>query len=198
MSFERAAVRRWRATWRTRFAEACGRRREVWHEGYEGRALEFVAALGEGSVRVAELLGVGVLAQALDYRLSGQRYRRLTVEEAAFAKTYFPVATLNRVYVDEGARWTAGRLGIAYVFGYVIKVVGTPPLPLLMHELVHVRQFERWGWAYVAKALWAQHFGSGYRYGSRAPASSLNAEQEAAELEDRVRAQLGLPTRYRL
>ncbi len=175
-----------------------GRKVDRWQAGYEGRAVGIGQRLGEGSVRLAELLGLGVLAQAVDYLAAGHRYRRLTSAEAAFAKTYFDEALLRRVWIDEGARYTAGRLHIAFVFGHVVKLVGAPPIPLLMHELVHVRQFDRWGWAYVAKALWAQYVGSGYHYRLGTPFAQLNAEQEATVLEDRVRRQLGLPTRYAL
>ncbi len=199
MNLLQAAVHGWSVAWRKRAGELVGARAGgVWSDGYEGRPRDVVAVLGEGSVRIAELLGVGVLAQAVEYASAGRRYRRLSHEETAFAKTYFDDAMLRRVRIDEGAHRTAGRLRIAYVFGYVIKVSGPPGLPLLLHELAHVRQYERWGWAYVAKALWAQHRGGGYAYRPGTPGALLNAEQEAARLEDDVRAELGLPRRYRL
>jgi len=190
--------------------------REVWLAGHGERVHKRGLAL-EAAIRVAELLGVGMLVQLGEVMLSGHRYRRLSMQEAAFAKTYFTDLELKHAVVDEGSSRLARPLGVAFVLGYATKLWGTPSLPLLMHELVHVRQFRRWGWAYVAKALAAQHLGEGYTYAkaiahpqvvrgeqrenlslreSLGAHHSLNAEQEAARLEDHVRVMLSLPPRW--
>ena len=168
----------------------------VWSVGYDRRAPDVVGVLAEASVRTAELIGVGVHVQLFDWLLTGHRHRGLLADEWAFAKTYYPPAMLSRVRVDTGAQLTAGRLQIAYVLGYVIKCHREPSLPLLVHELKHVEQFERWGWAYVAKALWSQTRGGGYGYALATPPTDLNAEQAAARVEDDARARLGLAPKY--
>ncbi len=166
-----------------------------WHAEYEdGHASKRALAL-ETSIRIAELLGIGLVYAVLECLLASSRYRSLSEEESAFAKTYFSPAHLENVWIDEGAAWIAKPLRIAYVSGTVIKCWGKPSLPLLVHELVHVQQYRRWGWAYVAKALSAQWFGAGYYYTARSGAA-LNAEQEAARLEDRARLDLGLAPRW--
>ncbi len=153
--------------------------------GLRGTAFELL-------VRTAELTGLGLLVQCLDAGFNGRRYRRLSPGESAFAKTYFGVDELRGVWLDAGSARIAARLRIAFVLGDVIKCGHEPPPTVLVHELVHVRQFRRWGWAYVAKALHAQHLGAGYRY-TTAP---FNAEQEAAQLEDRARVRARLAPRY--
>ena len=47
----------------------------------------------------------------------------------------------------EGARWP-GRLGWGYravTLGHVVLAVDELEEPVIQHEIVHVRQFERWG-----------------------------------------------------
>ena len=153
-------------------------------------------------MRIAELVGVGLLAQVVEWIVAGHRYRVLSDRERAFAKTYFTEALLTAARIDARAGWTTGGRVAAYVFGRVVKAPGPLPLPVLVHELTHVAQFGRWGWAYVAKALWAQHRGAGYRYVAAAPhaavAAILNAEQEAARVEDLARLRSGVATRWLL
>lgn len=66
------------------------------------------------------------------------------------------------VLICEGATWPR-RLGWRYraiTFGHVILCVDRVDDALLAHELVHVRQYERWGPffipAYAAASIWAR------------------------------------------
>ena len=68
----------------------------------------------------------------------------------------------NGILLCEGAQWPR-RLGWRYraiTFGHVVLCVDTADEHLLGHELVHVRQYERWGlllWpAYAAASVWAK------------------------------------------
>jgi len=156
----------------------------------------------EALIRVLELLGIGLAFTFLETMFAGNRYRTLSSEESAFAKTYFTDSELSEVFLDEGARWIAKPLKIGYVAGFAIKTHGAFTSRLLIHELVHVRQFRRWGWAYVAKALMAQWIGDGYSVPKqwalkKSPSAfaktslqtfhpALNAEQEARRLEEWV------------
>ena len=67
---------------------------------------------------------------------------------------------VNGVRVCEGASWPR-RLGWRYraiTFGHVVLCVDRIDDAVLAHELVHVRQYERWGPlfipAYLAAAIW--------------------------------------------
>ncbi len=65
------------------------------------------------------------------------------------------------VILCEGATWPR-KLGWRYraiTFGHVILAVDELDAPVMEHELVHVRQYERWGPfflpAYVLASAWA-------------------------------------------
>lgn len=209
-----AYARQWRGAWPQRLREfvGVGAAGAAWREGY-GLDRRGLRALGfEALVRSAELLGVGLLYSAGETWSAGHRYRPLSERERSFAAAYFSELELGRSVVDEGASLVAGRLGIAYVSGFAVKAPATPGPSILLHELVHTRQFARWGWAYVAKCLAAQWWGGGYGYpGARlreavakthptTPTGSydarLNGEQEAARVEDLARGRLGLAPRH--
>ena len=73
------------------------------------------------------------------------------------------------VVLCEGASWPR-RLGWRYraiTFGHVVLSVDELDAEIMEHELVHVRQYERWGplfWpAYVLSSLWARTRG-GHAY----------------------------------
>ena len=185
------------ASWPERAAELLGRRGwAVWEVGYGPGGPDALGYLAEALVRVAELWGAGLVVAVADELLWGRRYRPLTAREAAFAKTYVAPDVLAKAAIDEGSR-VARVLQIAYVLGTVVKSGGRPSGSLLVHELVHVGQFRRWGWAYVAKALWSQHRGAGYAYAVGTLPQNLNAEQAAAYTEDRARRALGLRPRWK-
>ena len=202
--------RQWIRAWPLRLAELLMLRgQEVWWAGYGRRRLPLWIFLAEALVRILELLGIGLLIQVLDQVLFGKGRRALNAMELAFAKTSFAERLLNAVRIEQKSTGIAARKNIAFVQGYLIRCARPMDTPTLMHELVHVAQFERWGWAYVVKALASQQL-DGYHYdrqhlqawkrpkgeGWLSESSSLNAEQEAARLEDLMCLQLGLASRW--
>ena len=69
---------------------------------------------------------------------------------------------VDGVLLCEGATWPS-RLGWNYsaiTFGHVVLSVRDVSPSLMRHEMVHVRQYERWGPlfvpAYLGAALWAR------------------------------------------
>ena len=64
-------------------------------------------------------------------------------------------------------------------------------MDLLVHEAIHVWQYQRHGWSYVTDALRAQYFGDGYDYvkALRAGKSwrAMNPEQQAQLIQDAYR-----------
>ena len=190
------AVCDWVTTWPLRARELATPWRYAarWRVGHDDHAPGAAALAFEGVVRIAELAGVGVAVVAAEVLLHGDVLRRLTEAERGVARAYFAARELDGVRVHEGSALFARGLRIAFVVGPIVKAWGRPTSSLLVHELVHVRQYRRWGWAYVAKALAAQ-WGQGYGYAGKR-AGRLNAEQEAAWVEDQARAALGLGRRY--
>ena len=196
----REAIGHYVSTWPERLSEFVGRRGwGPWDDGYGAGGPDAVGYLFEAVVRCAELLGLGLVLALADDFVHGPRTKsaavRFGAEGRAFAKTHFASRVLARALLDVESD-VAHRLRIAFVFGRVVKAAGVPTEPLLAHELVHVEQYYRWGWAYVAKALWSQHRGAGYAYFLGTPRARLNAEQEAARVEDELRRRLGMALRF--
>ena len=191
-----------------------------WCYGHRYRAgyldeLSWQALLAEVTVRVLEVGGLGLMVTQLLQTWQAARWRRPTQAEYEWVRQHLGSRTPRLFWLDEHSR-TARRGRIAFVVGRVIKSDGRLSLPLLVHEAVHVSQYERWGWSYVAKNLYAQHFGGGYHYDAAQARPELrrhevgqgvdqqlksgrrrcNAEQEAASYEDVARQRLGLPPRW--
>jgi hypothetical protein len=65
-------------------------------------------------------------------------------------------------------------------------------MSLLVHEAVHIWQYQHRGWGYVAEALWAQGFGEGYDYVKALRAGrawrKMNPEQQAQLIQDAYRS----------
>lgn len=96
---------------------------------------------------------------------------------------------VSGVLVCEGASWPR-RLGWRYraiTFGHVVLCVDRIDDAVLTHELVHVRQYERWGPlfipAYLVAALWTSARGrrayadNPFELAARAPAREPHARR---------------------
>ncbi|PPK85394.1 hypothetical protein CLV84_2290 [Neolewinella xylanilytica] len=108
----------------------------------------------------------------------------------------------HRIRLDERARIGPRRYGLIYVSFHTINSWGPIPLPILVHEVVHVWQYVNRGAIYIPRALAAQRSRMGYDYGGleglRGAYSldDFNYEQMAALVEDAYRLEQGLPLRY--
>ena len=92
--------------------------------------------------------------------------RPLTDAEIEKARTIYGNSIhYKRVRVDETARIVSQKTGILYVSFYTINCWGKFDDYLLIHELMHVWQFHRFGSVYIPRALWAQRTKEGYNYG---------------------------------
>lgn len=62
---------------------------------------------------------------------------------------------------------------------------------IVIHELVHVWQYQHGGWGYVPNALWAQTLGDGYDFAKALrdgkPWTKMNPEQQAQMIQDAFR-----------
>ncbi|HEX5633372.1 MAG TPA: DUF4157 domain-containing protein [Gemmatimonadales bacterium] len=106
---------------------------------------------------------VGGLATLLCRALNGGRTRRLTAAERDVLAPLLPGLPLGRVRVAESARLPIGPAFAAITLGHTVYVRGRldeRAAGLLAHELAHVAQFERLGWAGMMAAygrLWLEH-----------------------------------------
>lgn len=125
----------------------------------------FVFRLLEGLVRVLHLLRLPALYTAASGRFKGG-YRRLTDAEIALARPIFGDSIdYSKVRLDERARIVCRARGCAYVSFNLINTWGPLRPATLIHELVHIWQYQRLGPVYIPRALWAQHTAEGYNYG---------------------------------
>ena len=88
----------------------------------------------------------------------------------------------DRVRIDERAVLGPPQLKICYVSFYTINAWGGMSNALLIHEMVHIWQFQQWGSVYIPRALKAQGSAEGYNYGG-APAVANWARRDG-RLED--------------
>lgn len=92
--------------------------------------------------------------------------RRLTAQEIALARTVFgETIDYHKVRLDEKSFIGCRQFRFAYVGFYFINSWGKLFDPVLIHELVHVWQYQRLGSVYIPRALWAQRTPEGYDYG---------------------------------
>ncbi|MBI5915708.1 MAG: hypothetical protein HY842_10045 [Bacteroidetes bacterium] len=121
--------------------------------------------------------------------------RPLFDHEKILARSVFGESIhLGRVRVDESAKVMCKGSQIIYVSYYTINAWGRFRPDIMIHELMHVWQFERLGGAYIPRALRAQKAKEGYNYGGAEALSAcmvrggglsdFNLEQQADIVSD--------------
>lgn len=92
-----------------------------------------------------------------------------------------------------------------YVSFHIINFNHVISSPVLIHEMMHVWQYSRYGAAYISEALWAQKWGGGYNYGGinslkmyavTGGLRAFNLEQQASIIEDYYRWKNSLPLQW--
>jgi hypothetical protein len=112
----------------------------------------------------------------------------------------------KRVRLDEWAFLGPPQLRICYVSGYVINSWGKMSNTTLIHELVHIWQYQNIGLIYIPRALNAQHSKEGDNYGGLERLKqykkegktifSFNLEQQAEIISDYYNLKNGYPLQY--
>ena len=86
--------------------------------------------------------------------------------EISMAREIFGNAiNYQRVRVDESAYLGPRQQLFCYASFYIINSWGPMKNSTLIHELVHIWQYENMGAVYIPRALWAQTTDVGYNYG---------------------------------
>jgi len=92
--------------------------------------------------------------------------RPLTGREIDVARSVFGDSIqYARVRIDEGAYVGCRHFRFLYVSFYTINAWGAFNDEFLIHELVHVWQYEKFGGVYIPRAIRAIHSPEGYNYG---------------------------------
>lgn len=121
--------------------------------------------------------------------------RKMTAEEIRIARHIFgEEINYNLVYLTEQTIPYKPNLFHAYVSFNTVNSVRPLSLEILIHELVHIWQFQKYGSVYIYRALKAQNSTEGYNYGGVGGLISklstdrallhFNFEQQASIIED--------------
>lgn len=166
-------------------------------------------------LHLVELAGLGELLQLLWGLIF--RLRPLTDAERAASATVHPAGLIPywQVWVHDDAvlikigRWLASRLKTkvtpcAITSMHIVHAPATGlNMPLVVHELTHVGQYEKVGAAYMPEALHAQGSAAGYDYGDLTAAraagarfADFNREQQASICADYYRVCHGGSTEF--
>lgn len=135
------------------------------------------------------------------------RTRPLTLEERALLYPIFGESLIyDRIRIDEQAYLGPPQWKFCYVSFYTINSWKPMHTALLIHEVVHVWQFQHWGSVYIPRALRAQYSREGYNYGGAprvvnwanrgARLEDFNPEQQADLIADYWRIQHGYVTHW--
>ena len=108
------------------------------------------------------------------------------------------------VMIDAQAELVTKSLGVAYVSFNTINSWGKMSADILIHELVHVWQYQHFGAGYIANALVAQNTKEGYNYTDLKLSHwheadsihSFNGEQQGDLVRDYYRLKTGLTSEW--
>lgn len=116
-------------------------------------------------IYLLELLGVGEIYETFTDFIKFNS-RAMTEREITIAQTiYGNQINYRRVRLDAYALLGPKQQNICYVSFYLINSWGKMSDALLIHELVHIWQYEQMGAVYMPRALAAQTSSPGYDYG---------------------------------
>lgn len=133
--------------------------------------------------------------------------RALTTRERGLAKlVYGEAIRLKRVRIDEKAYLGPPQMAVCYVSFYTINSWGSMWDATLIHELMHVWQYQKMGAIYIPRALSAQFTKMKYNYGGveallaalreKKGILSFNLEQQADIVTDYFRIKMGFRPRW--
>lgn len=148
-------------------------------------------------IYLLELIGIGEVYETINDFIKFNS-RAMTKREISIARTiYGSKINYRRVRLDAYALLGPKQQNIYYVSFYLINSWGKMSDPLLIHELVHIWQYEQMGAIYMPRALVAQASTPGYDYGgvfglqnalhSKGDLRSFNLEQQGDIVADYYR-----------
>jgi len=111
-----------------------------------------------------DLLGIPEIIQVVHCLLNWHQ-RKLSSEEYELAYAVFQDSIKWRNVRLNYSSWICQRFRFAFVGFHTIHFSKTIPDDILIHELVHIWQYEKYGSAYIVRALHAQRTTMGYKYG---------------------------------
>lgn len=134
------------------------------------------------------------------------RTRSVTKEEKQLIVDVFgKKIPVHLIGMDPASIPAIRRKTVAYVLFHTVNFDKNIQDTTMIHELVHVWQYRRYGSVYITEALWAQKWGGGYNYGGLDALkkfcddpglSAFNFEQQADIIEEYYRWKKGLALQW--
>ena len=127
--------------------------------------------------------------------------REKEIAMVVFGKN-FPLSLIG---IDPHSSLFIRQKPVAYVSFHTINFKSVITDTILVHEMVHLWQYMRFGAVYISEAFWAQKWGSGYDYGGLEPLlkysdglglAAFNMEQQAEIIEEYYRWTKGIPLQW--
>ena len=153
---------------------------------------------------IVELVGVFDFYEAVNrWLLPG--VGRLSAPQRLAAQSVFGESlNFDRILIDNHAAIACKKGDFAYVSFHIVNHFGRIEDWHLIHELMHVWQYERVGAPYILCALQAQHSPEGYNYGGttmliehqKTGLRAFNFEQQADIIADYFRIKTGLKPQW--
>ena len=141
---------------------------------------------------IADLVPLAWVAESV-FLLSGRDCHALDGQEIAIVQAVFGTGLEPRNMVIAGRSNFARKAGAAAFAAFHTIHTRVPMTEgLLVHELVHCRQYRAFGSRYIPEALWGQRWGGGYDFGGTSGLlekrragglAAFNAEQQAEIVE---------------
>ncbi len=155
------------------------------------------------------LLDLSGLANIYELLLEWLKFntRKLYAWEKEIARSVFGNnINYSKIRIDERALLGPWQYRFCYVSVNTINTWGGMDNSLLIHELTHVWQYQRFGLVYIPRALRAQYSKAAYNYGGLQQLSNykkqnrtlfdFNFEQQADIVADYYRIREGYPPRW--
>ncbi len=116
-------------------------------------------------ILVLEFFGIGEIYDIMT-TIFKRSTRPLSEKELQTVTQFYGDATIFRkVRIDDKAKIGMGKMATAYVSCYTINTGAPIADEVLIHELVHIIQYKKYGMRYMTRALYGQNWGGGYNYG---------------------------------
>ncbi|HHB78113.1 MAG TPA: hypothetical protein ENK85_02630 [Saprospiraceae bacterium] len=148
----------------------------------------------ELGILIIEIFGIGESYDILT-TIFKRSTRSLSPRQLEIATGFYGDAPiLRKVRIDEQAKIGMGKMATAYVSCFTINTGAPIEDDVLIHELVHIIQYKKYGMRYMTRALYGQNWGGGYNYGGTEGLKNwqqadkelyfFNPEQEAEFITD--------------
>ncbi len=160
----------------------------------------------EWTVLILDLFGIGEVYETLADLIKFNTRPLHRWEREVAREIFGNTINYKRVRIDEYAFFGPAQMKICYVSCYIINSWGKMNNATLLHELVHVWQYQNIGLIYIPRALRAQHSPAGYNYGGKNLLQqyqrqgktffAFNLEQQAEIVSDYYNLKNGYPIHW--